>query len=164
MSEKPIDLERVANECREFAQQFQTVQLATASAEGVPEASYAPFYREGRDFYLFLSELSRHCRNLAENPRASLLLIENENDAANLFARQRLVYQCACQEVERRGERFEQTMDAFQAKFGNMIGLLRELADFHLYRIAPLSGTYVAGFAKAFELVGKDLDEVRHIG
>lgn len=164
MKQRAIDLEQVAADCREFAQQFQTVQLATASTAGVPEASYAPFYREGRDFYVFLSELSRHARNLLENPRASLLLIENEGDAANLFSRRRLVYQCTCQEVERGGERFEQKMDAFQAKFGNMIGLLRELGDFHLYRITPVTGTYVAGFAKAYELVGEDLGEVRHIG
>ena len=163
MAEKPIDLKRVAADYKAFVQRFRSAQLATSSAEGIPEASYAPFIRKGRSFYVYVSELSQHTVNLAVNPRASLLLIENENDARNLFARRRVTYQCKCEEVERGSAPFESAMDRFQAKFGDFIGLLRNLGDFHLYRITPYTGTYVAGFARAFRLACDELDEVQHV-
>jgi len=163
MAEKPIDLSQITADYRDFLQTFRSAQLATSSAASKPEASYAPFIRRGRSFYVYVSELSQHTVNLAENPRASLLLIENEDDARNLFARRRVTYQCNCQEVERGSGPFESTMDGFQAQFGDFIGLLRNLADFHLYCMTPYSGTYVAGFAQAFRLVGDDLDEVQHV-
>jgi len=163
MTEKPIDLEKVTADFREFARQFGSVQLATASDEGQPEASYAPFVRQGRDFYVYVSELSRHTRNLAENPRASLLLIENESDARHLFARRRLSYQCDAEEVPRVSERFDATLDQMHQQFGDIIGVLRNLNDFHLYRLRPYTGTFVAGFALAFELTGDDLDQLQHI-
>jgi putative heme iron utilization protein len=163
MATNVVDLESTAEDFRVFARQFQSLQLATASAEGTPEASYAPFYKDGRDFYVYVSELSRHTANLAENPRASVLFIENERDASHLFARRRLTYQCHCEEIPRGTGPFERTMDAIEGHFGRFIGMLRKLDDFHLYRVTPLTGTYVAGFARAFELVGDELDQVRHI-
>ena len=163
MAEKPIDLSRITADCREFVQRFRTAQLATSSAGGIPEASYAPFVRIGRSFFVYVSELSQHTVNLAENPRASLLLIENEDAARNLFARRRATYQCHCHEVARGSDLFELTMDDFQAQFGDFIGLLRNLGDFHLYRLTPYSGTYVAGFAWAFRFAGDDLDELQHV-
>ena len=163
MADKPIDLKQVASDCREFAQQFQSLQLATTSGEGVPEASYAPFFRDGRDFYVYVSELSRHTANLSQNPRASVLLIENEADARHLFARRRLTYQCDCEEVPRGSDPFDTALDGFQEKFGDFIGMLRNLEDFHLFRVSPYTGTFVTGFARAFEMIGEQLDEVRHI-
>lgn len=163
MSEKALDLDKIAAECREFATQFQSLQLATVSPEGVPEASYAPYIKIGRDFYVYVSELSRHTANLTNNPRASVLFIENENEAKHLFARRRLTYQCTCEEVLRDSDGFEPTLDLLEERFGKIIGMLRNLQDFHLIRVVPQAGGYVAGFARAFDLVGDDLDQVRHI-
>jgi putative heme iron utilization protein len=160
---RDIDPGKIAEDFHVFAQQFRSLLLATASKDGTPEASYAPFYKDGRDFCIYISELSRHTANLAANPRASVLLIENEQDAGHLFARRRLTYQCRCEEVVRATEPFERTMDAFETHFGNFIGMIRKLEDFHLYRLTPITGTYVAGFARAFELVGDRLDQVRHM-
>ena len=163
MNDETPDLDEVAKACGDFLQQFRSLQLATASSDGLPEASYAPFYRHGRDFYIYVSELSRHTTNLAENPRAGVMLIESEADASQVFARRRLTYSCQCAEIIRASEQFEQVMDAMQARFGNFIGMLRTLQDFHLYRLTPTAGTYVAGFAKAFRLGGDELDRVEHI-
>lgn len=163
MESKKIDLERISNEFHEFSRQFQTMLLATASREGVPEASYAPFIRDKSSFYVYVSELSQHTSNLLENPQAGVLFIENESESKNLFARRRISYRCMCEEVERGSLGYEQLLDSFENKFGNMIAMLRSLGDFHLYQISPLSGSYVSGFGKAFNLSGENLDQVEHL-
>ena len=163
MASTAIDLDQIAVECRSFITQFQSLQLATVSPEGVPEASYAPYVQFGRDYYVYVSELSRHTRNLASVPRASVLFIENEVDAKHLFARRRLTFSCRCEEISRESEHFEHMLNTFEEKFGDFMAMLRNLEDFHLFRVTPEQGTYVAGFARAFELIGENLDRVRHI-
>lgn len=39
---------------------------------------------------------------------------------------------------------------------------LREMSDFHLFRLRPLSGSFVSGFAKAYTLTGENLLNVKH--
>lgn len=163
MADQDIDPGVVTSELREFLRGFQTLQLATASRAGVAEASYAPYYRSGRDFFIYVSELSAHTRNLAENPNVSVLLIEAEDEAKHPFARRRVVYRCLSDEIPRGSQRFEATMGAMQERFGSFIGMLRKLGDFHLFRLEPSEGTYVAGFARTFRLVGDELDEVEPV-
>ena len=161
--EQDIDLEVITADLREFLRGFQTLQLATASRTGVAEASYAPFYRSGRDFFIYVSELSAHTRNLGENRNVGVLLIEGEDEAKHPFARRRIAYRCTADEIPRGSQRFEATMDAMQERFGSFIGMLRKLGDFHLFRLVPGEGTYVAGFARTFRLVGECLDEVEAV-
>lgn len=163
MSGNKVDLEQIANDLRDFIEQFESLQLATVSVDGLPEASYAPYLRVGRDFYIYVSELSRHTRNLHEVPRASVMFIEAEADAGHLFARRRLTYACRCEEVPRGSAGFDQTLTAFEKRFGQIMQMLRNLEDFHLFRMTPEQGTFVTGFARAFVLVGDELDRVRHI-
>ena len=74
---------------------FQSIQLGTADQTGVPEASYSPsIMDEGSNFYVHVSELASHTSNLRESARASVLIIEDESTAENLFARKRVAYQC----------------------------------------------------------------------
>ena len=47
-------------------------------------------------------------------------------------------------------------------KFGNFMGMMRNLNDFHLYRLSPQTGSYVVGFARAYTLSGEGLSEIRH--
>jgi putative heme iron utilization protein len=163
MTESGMDPDALAEEFREFLGSFDSLQLATASRGGEPEASYAPFYRGGGNFFIYISDLSRHAANLAENPRAAVMLLEDEAEAKNPFARRRATYQCLAEEVPRGSQEFELTMDAMQEAFGNFVGMVRKLGDFHLYRLEPIAGSYVAGFARAFRLVGEDLDRLERV-
>ncbi len=163
MNDDVIDLEQTATEFLAFRQRFKTVQLATADAEGKPEASYAPFIREGKDFYVYVSELSKHTANMLANPEVSLIFLEPEDEARQLFARRRLTYYAVAEDIPRDSENFTALIDAFQMQFGSIMDILKSLADFHLLKLVPHSGNYVAGFGKAFELAGKGLDQVQHI-
>jgi putative heme iron utilization protein len=163
MAESNMDLDAMAEEFRDFVGGFDSLQLATASRGAEPEASYAPFIRSGQNFFIYISELSTHTKNLAENPRAALMLIEDQSEGKNPFARRRATYQCIAEEVPRGSQAFELTMDGMQEAFGNFVGMVRKLEDFHLYRLEPVAGSYVAGFARAYRLVGEDLDELERV-
>lgn len=156
------DLQQVREACKAFPARFQTLHLGTVGADGLPEASYAPYVSEGGRYYVYLSELARHSANLLATGRASVLFIESEAQAKHLFARERLTLACQAAECVRTTPRFEAVMERFDARFGKFMQAIRPLRDFRLFELLPLSGSYVAGFARAYTLAGDDLDQLRH--
>lgn len=158
-----IDLDTVRAEYEAFPERFQSLLMATVNGEGDPNASYAAYVRHGADFYVYVSELAAHTRNLREQGKVSVFFIENEADSANLFARRRTTYQCTAHLVPRGEGEFTRILDAFSDKFGSTMDVLKDMKDFHLYRLQPHKATYVAGFARAFVVEGDDLNKVRHL-
>lgn len=153
-----------AREAATFLGGVKTLQMATVSVSGEPEASYAPFVRTGDNaFYICVSDLSRHTGHLAATCRASILLIEDESASSQLFARRRLVFECGAELVERDATRWGMVMDLFERKFGEVTGLIRPLADFRLFALAPRRGTFVKGFGQAFRIAGPALDALRQV-
>lgn len=156
------NLDNLAAEAKAFALRQQTLQLATCDANGVPEASYAPYVEQDGCFYIYISEIARHYANLAGAGRCAALFIESEAEAKTPFARQRLSLQCSAQEVPRDSEPFNTVMALFYARFGKFMDVIGPLQDFHLYRLTPTQGNYVTGFARAYRLTGDKLAQVTH--
>ena len=153
-----------AEEAMAFLGGFKTLQMATASAAGEPQASYAPFVRTGdNSFHICVSDLSRHTAHLVSTGRASVLIVEDESASAQLFARRRLVFECDAEQVERGSERWHATMDRFERKFGEVIQLIRPLADFRMFALAPRHGVFVKGFGQAFRIAGPALDALGRV-
>ena len=151
-------LKVLQTEATTFRSSFRSVLLSTVSPQGQPEASYAPYISDKNGaIYIFTSELSAHTRNILSHPRAGLLFIENEENAKNIFARKRLSLQCAATEIQRQSDDFDLILKNMEAMFGNIIGLLKSLADFHLFRFDIINGNYVRGFGQAYILEGNNL-------
>jgi putative heme iron utilization protein len=147
-----------------FKQNVQTLQLSTLTSDGKPYASYSPFVvDELGNFYIFISQLAGHTQNLINNPQASILLIEDEADTRQIFARQRINYQCDVEVVNTDEADYVSQLDAMQTRFGSVMGLLKTLPDFILFRLTPYQGQYVVGFGKAYKLVGTGLLALEHI-
>ncbi len=157
------ELENVQQELTALRRSFSTLQLATVNPLGEPDASYAAYVEHEGHYYVFISELASHTCNLLHNRRASVLFIENEAEADHLLARKRLSYQCAAERVERNKSEFDVVLEQFAFRFGNLIDTLRGLRDFHLFRLTPVRGLYVAGFAKAYAMDADDLGQLRHL-
>ena len=162
MTEPRQDLQSVHQEYQQFLEGFQSVQLATVDDAGRPEASYAVYIRHENDYYVYVSELARHTRNMLNSGHVSLQFIEDEQQAKNLFARRRATLQCTADEIPRGSDHFETILDQLEQRFGNFMTLLKSLNDFHLVKITPVSGNYVRGFAQAFNLSGEGLSEISH--
>ena len=154
----------VADEAAALLRDCKTLQLATASAEGVPEASYAPFVRtEDGAFHICVSDLSRHTGHLVATGRASVLVIEDESGTTQLFTRRRLAFECRAEQIPRDGARWHAVMNLFQCKFGEVIALIRPLADFRLIALRPRRGTFVKGFGQAYRIERSALRTLRGV-
>ena len=160
MSDTP---ETILQESDQLREDFQTVLMATVNDQGEPEASYTPYlFLDGR-FYIFVSGLSAHTANLSQAGKVSLLFIEDEDRARNLFARKRLSYQCRATAVARDDKRWGPVLDRFQEHFGATAVMLRQLPDFVLFELTPIRGNLVKGFGRAYLLEGEGLREVHQV-
>lgn len=163
MSHKANDPQSIREEYVHFPDDFDSVLMATTSVDGVPDASYAVHLFQDDAYYVYVSELATHTVNLMATGRVSLMFIEDESRAQNLFARQRMTLECAASEIKRGSDQFETVLDVFEQRFGNFIQMLRTLTDFHLFRFEPESGTYVRGFGQAYHLQGRGLRQITHL-
>ena len=137
------------NDVKNLIAGFDTVLMATSGADGEPEISYSPYAIVEAQLYVFLSDLAMHTGNLKANPRASLLFIENEQDAEKLHARKRVTFRATAQLLDRNSDQFRSAMTAMEARFGEIMPLLESLPDFHLFAMRTDSATLVRGFADA---------------
>lgn len=155
LAQAQADLDRLLDTSR-------SLMLASVDESGRPEASYAPFIRdEAGRLYVFVSALSRHTANLAAARPLSALIIQDEQDSRQIYARLRVTYYCAVQSVGRDEREWPELLQRFQARFGEVIEVLRGLTDFTLFRITPLEGQFVRGFGEAYRLVEGRLEHVR---
>ena len=163
--EKTVSLppEHVNEEIEALNNKLYSLQLASLDENGEPCISYTPFLKLDGDYYIFISQLAKHTQNILRHPKVSALLIEDESNAKNMFARKRLNLKCNVLEIENSTEDWKQILDAFEAKQGNTVALLRTLSDFHLFKLAPESAIFVKGFGQAFELSGKSLSDIKHL-
>ncbi|MCK9607094.1 MAG: pyridoxamine 5'-phosphate oxidase family protein [Methylomonas sp.] len=138
------------NACDELIRRQNSLLIASRSADGAVAISYAPYLREEAGFYIFVSEQAKHTQNLLVQPQASILFIEPEAEAGNPFARRRLTFDCRVLEISKTHAEYAQKLDGMAVKFGEIIGILRTLTDFHLLLLQPQAGQFVAGFGKAF--------------
>lgn len=156
-----ITADSLREEIKFFRQQQKTLILASQSPDNEVLASYAPFIEDEQgDFYLLLSGLASHSINLQhhhkEHTTLSVLLIEDEQSARNLFARKRLNYVCKVSICSREQPQWQEKIAALQKKFGKTIEVLAGLADFNLYCLSPVQGHYVKGFGQAYDLSDAD--------
>jgi putative heme iron utilization protein len=157
------ELEDFSKRYHELLASQQTLLLSTASANDVPDISYAPFVRDHSGlFFIYVSEMACHTANLLDNPQASILFIRPESESRNLFARERAVFNCSLKEIVRDTEIYTNRIKALHDKFGEVVSVLRSLSDFHLFSLRPESGRYVVGFGRAFAINVND-GTLRHI-
>ncbi|CAH0530195.1 heme utilization protein HutZ [Vibrio hippocampi] len=154
---------RLGPEIKEFRQQKKTIQLATVDENGRPNVSYAPFVQNQQGYFVLISQIARHARNLLANPNVSLMLIEDEADSKQLFARKRLTFDATASVVERDSEQWTQVVGQMQERFGEIIDGLSQLEDFVLFNLKAEQGLFVKGFGQAYQVSGDDLVDFVHL-
>lgn len=104
---------------------------------------------------MLISEIALHAVNLQHFPEASVLIIEDEDSAGELFARIRVNYSVQAKHIEPDGKHWVEGIARLADRHGERINHLSQLADFKLFRLVPQGGRYVKGFGRAFSLAGK---------
>ncbi|MBR9872886.1 heme utilization protein HutZ [Vibrio sp. J1-1] len=155
--------DRLGSEIKAFRQERRTLQLATVDAEGRPNVSYAPFVQNQQGYFVLISQLARHARNLLENPNVSLMMIEDEGSSGQIFARKRLTFDAVAIVVERDTELWQQIVAQMKARFGEIIDGLSNLEDFVLFNLKAEKGLFVKGFGQAYQVSSDDLVDFVHL-
>ncbi|MEZ8066586.1 heme utilization protein HutZ [Vibrio sp. FF145] len=154
---------RLGPEIKEFRQERRTLQLATVDEEGRPNVSYAPFVQNQEGYFVLISDIARHARNLKANPQVSLMMIEDEESSKQLYARKRLTFDAQASVVERETELWTQVIGQMQERFGEIIDGLSQLQDFSLFNLKAENGLFVKGFGQAYQVSGDDLVDFVHL-
>ena len=150
--------------CREFLQGFSSLLLASTDDAGAPEISYSPFILAHETFFILVSELSGHTANLRHQQQASVMFIENESEASNIYTRRRLIIQCTTKEHDRNDTRWISLLPLFRERFGETISVIETLADFVLMELEPVNGRWITGFGQAFSFGQLDFLNAHHVG
>ncbi|KAB0301056.1 heme utilization protein HutZ [Vibrio fortis] len=154
---------RLGPEIKEFRQERRTLQLATVDEEGRPNVSYAPFVQNQEGYFVLISDIARHARNLKANPNVSLMMIEDEESSKQLYARKRLTFDATASVVERESELWTQVIAQMKDRFGEIIDGLSQLQDFSLFNLKAENGLFVKGFGQAYQVSGDDLVDFVHL-
>ncbi|MCF2148602.1 pyridoxamine 5'-phosphate oxidase family protein [Desmonostoc muscorum LEGE 12446] len=151
-------VENIQAEYEKFPEQFESIIISTVSAEGIPNASYAPFVMDdAKNIYIYVSGLATHTTNLYANPHVSVLFIEDEAKSNQIFGRSRLSFDCTATLIERETDKWNQIVDQFQGRFGQIIEVLRGLSDFRIFQLTPREGRFVIGFGAIYNISGDNL-------
>ena len=140
-------LEIVQHVLDEFPSTFQSLIIGTTTEYQQPFTSYAPFVKVDNDYYFIISKVAKHYLNLKLNPIASILLIEDESSAKNIFFRKRLSY-LVNTELDVVTSDIQQ---AFIDKFGEFASMLFTM-DFIVVKCEILEGHIIVGAGQAYQI------------
>ena len=146
---------------KNFISDIKTAVIGTIDKDDLPFCSYAPYIYDDNRFYIYISDIATHTKNLHVNPVASLFFIEDECKTQNLFARKRISLQCASFKIARESPRFEEVLHLFAKKFEtSMVETLKNMIDFNLYELHVKAGEATFGFGKAYIIGGDKMNEL----
>ena len=119
--------------------------------EGAPFVSMVPYAQHagGADFFIHVSSLAGHTRDMLASPRVSLLIISNSGDSPQ--SRARVTIQGDAVQLETGSAEYAAAKNSYVARFPQAEAIFA-LADFSIFMIRPVSLRVVGGFAQAFSL------------
>ena len=164
-------MKKIYNEYVEFMQDAKCVYISTVNEfrGGVaPEISYSPcIVDEDKNIYILVSTLSKRTESLLAQRNVSLMFIEPEEQCEEIYVRTRLIFLCSTLNIAREMGAghllWDELIERFTAKFGDIINMLVSFKDFKMFRFRPIRGTFVKGFGKAYMIEGKEMDQISHI-
>lgn len=142
--------EEVVESAKRLIAEQEEASLGTLEGEipFVSATSYLFEPGEGEqlgNFYLLLSRLARHTKNLQRNRTVSLLIVENK-PKVSIHERVRITVVGTIEEVGSEEER-KWLQERYHKRF-SWAGILFSLPDFHFYRLRPQEIYWIGGFGQ----------------
>ena len=103
-------------------------------------------------FYIHVSRLGKHTRDMEADPRVSLLFTEADDLRADPQTLARFSLNGTAEIVPRTAQGYEQVRRIYLGRFPQAEQFF-SLGDFNIWTIRPKGGRFVAGFARAFNVV-----------
>ncbi len=118
---------------------------------GAPFVSMVPVAPAEGGYFIHLSGLAAHTRDLRTDNRMSLLFMAPLSPDADPLALPRVTLQGEAQELDRPSSEYDQAAKVYLARFPQAEQTLG-LGDFAFFLLRPSSGRLVAGFGRALSL------------
>ncbi|MDZ4719192.1 MAG: pyridoxamine 5'-phosphate oxidase family protein [Roseiflexaceae bacterium] len=152
---KPDELTNIATLIR--SQRSAALGTLQDGAPFVSFVAYAPEPDFG-GFLLHLSRLSPHTRHLANDPHSSLMIAEPDDQRDDVQTLARITLTGAVASLPHDTPEYVAARSIYLARLP-AAAMLFDFADFGLYRYIPDGARYVGGFARAYTLTIKNLQE-----
>lgn len=125
---------------------------------GEPAVSMVPFVLPAADTRLLIhvSGLATHTRDMQEHPRVGLLVTAEAGGEWPAQALPRVSLQADAVPLARDGAEYAAARAHYLARFPDAAQTF-ELGDFQLFALQPVSARLIAGFGRAYSLVGEGL-------
>ena len=107
-------------------------------------------------FYIHVSRLGKHTRDMEIDPHVSLLIAETDDSRPDPQTLARVSLQGVAEILPKDDREYIRIKHLYLIRFPESKTLF-DLGDFNLWRITPKHGRFVAGFARAFNLVPEAL-------
>lgn len=143
--------QEIVEEFQNFSQDKQSLILSTSDINNTPLTSYSPFVEDKSNYYICISSLLPHYENMIRTKKVHVLLIEDESQAAHIYARKRLYFD-ARSIIE---ENEEEIFKLFDKRYGDKLSFLQTMKDFKIIKLIPAEKSLVLGFGAAYKM-GKD--------
>lgn len=113
-------------------------------------------------FYIHISKLGKHTKDMGTNPRVSLLITETDDLRADPQTLARVSLQGTAEMLPRTDPGYDHVRRIYLARLPEAEQLFN-LGDFNIWKITPQSVRFVAGFARAYNLAPEVLRKVSQI-
>ena len=144
-----------------FISNFKTLVIGSIKKDNTPFTSYAPFVYDSNKFYIYISIIATHTKNIQRDNNVSLFFIEDESKSTNLFARKRISLQAESTKIKRDSNRFEELFELYNEKFDSeMVNMLKNMTDFNLFELEVKSGEATFGFGEAYHIGGDTMNKL----
>ncbi|MFP4154676.1 MAG: pyridoxamine 5'-phosphate oxidase family protein [Halothiobacillaceae bacterium] len=127
--------------------------MASVDASGHPQVSHIPFARFDGGFFVWVSDLAGHADPLRRSAPVEVMILAEESETRQVYARRRASWQCTVQAVADE-TRVAEGLAALKARHGEVVSLLAGLGDFRGFILTPSTGRLVLGFGQAYPLTG----------
>ena len=129
--------------------------------DGSPLVSMVAYLPENdfSAFYVHISKLAQHTRDLLAYPRAGMLVSEPDDGRDDPQTLARISILSRAEQIAAEDAAYPGVRSRYIARFPQSAPLFR-FGDFGLWRLVPQSARFVAGFAQAFNLTPEALKRV----
>jgi putative heme iron utilization protein len=126
--------------------------------KGEPATSMVPFVLPpgGTRLLVHVSALATHTRDMAVHPRVSVLVMGGTAGGDSPLSLPRVSLQADAGALDKDSGDYAAARAHYLARFPDAAQMF-ELGDFSLFALQPVSARLVAGFGRAFSLVGEPL-------
>lgn len=146
-----------------LAHMIRTTRVAALGTlhDGEPNLAMVSFaYAEDfSTFYIHVSKLGKHTRDMEVDPRVSLLIAETDDHRPDPQTLARMSLMGTAEVLPRNAPDYLSIKNRYLKRFPKAEPLFN-LGDFNIWNIMPKGGRFVAGFGRAFNLVPEALQKV----